>query len=68
MTPKKTFIVIVFDIDQTLFLVFYSLGNSTKELPISGLYIEIFTYSPFIDSIFQPAPSLIHLSILHKIS
>ena len=56
MTPKKTFIVIVFDINNPIFGFFGSLGNSTKELPINRLYIEIFTYSLFIDSIIQPDP------------
>ena len=30
--------------------------------------MEILTYSPFINSIIQPDPSLIQLSILYKIS
>ena len=37
-------------------------------LPINELYTEIVTYSSFIDSIIQPDPSLIQLSILYKIS
>ena len=68
MTPEKTFIFIVFDINQTFFELFNSLGNSKTELPITGLYFEMFTYSPLIDSIIQPDPSLIQLSILYKIS
>ena len=37
-------------------------------LPDNGLKIEIFTYSASIDSITQPDPALIQLSILYKIS
>ena len=33
------------------------------ELPYNGLQIDIFTYSPFIDSITQTDLSLIRLSI-----
>ena len=66
MTPKN---IAIFLILIKPFLGFFnSLGNSIKELPISGLYFEMFTYSPFIDSIFQPALSLIQLSILYKTS
>ena len=38
------------------------------ELCDNGLQIEILTYSRCIDSIIQPNPSLIQLSILLKIS
>ena len=37
-------------------------------LPDNGLKIEIFTCSLFTDSIIQPDPSLIQLSILYNIS
>ena len=37
------------------------------DLPDNGLYIEILTYSASIDSIIQPDPSLILLSIPLKI-
>ena len=47
---------------------FNPLRNSVYVLPINGLRAEIFRYSPFIDSIIQPYPSLIQLSILYKIS
>ena len=66
MTPKKAFIVIISDINQAFFEFFNLSGNSTNVLPNNGLYIEIFTHSPFIDSIFQPDHSLIQLSILYK--
>ena len=59
MKQEKAFIVIAFDINQAFFGFFNSLDNSTKELPVNGLYILIFTYSPFIDLIIQPDPSLI---------
>ena len=67
MAPKKTFIAIVFDISQTLLEFFNLSDNSTNVLPAYGPYIEIFTYSLFIDSIIQPDPSLIQLSILYKL-
>ena len=38
------------------------------EIPENGLKTEILTYSSFIDSVTQPDPSLIQLSILYKIS
>ena len=47
---------------------FNSLGSSIKELPSNGAYLEIFTYSLFIESIIHPDPSLIQLSILYNIS
>ena len=53
---------------KPFFEFFNSLGNSTNVLPVNGLCKEIFTYSPFIDSIIQPDLSLIQLSILYKIS
>ena len=67
MTSKKTFIAIVFDISQTLPEFFNLSDNSTNVLAAYGPYIEIFTYSLFIDSIIQPDPSLIQLSILYKL-
>ena len=42
MTPRKTFIIIVFDVNQTFF--FYLLGNAMYVIPINGLKTEIFTY------------------------
>ena len=38
------------------------------ELPGNGLKLEILTYSVSIDSIIQPNPSLIQLSVLLKTS
>ena len=58
MTPEKTFITLLLILIKPFFGFFNSLGNSAKELPINGMYIEIFTYSPFIDSTIQPDPSL----------
>ena len=43
-------------------------GKSMYVLPINGLKTEIFTYWASIDSISQPDPSLIQLSIPYKIS
>ena len=37
-------------------------------LPDNRLKIEIFTYSVFSDSVIQPDPALVQLSILYKIS
>ena len=37
-------------------------------LPDNRLKIEILTYATFIDSISQPDPSLLRLSILYKTS
>ena len=37
-------------------------------LPDNGLKIETFTYSASTDSVTQPSPSSIQLSILRKIS
>ena len=55
MTPKKSLLVIILNINEAfLFGFFSSLGNSKKELPINGLCIEVFTYSPFIDSTTHP--------------
>ena len=66
MTPKKAFIVIALILIRP-FIGFFNLSrNSMYVLPINGLYTEIFTYSPFIDSIIQPDPSLVQLSILFK--
>ena len=42
--------------------------NSMCELPGNGLKLEILTYSVSIDSIIQPNPSLIQLSVLLKTS
>ena len=51
------------------FIEFLNLsGNLMYELPNNGLQIEILTYPPSIDSITQPDPSLIQLSILYEIS
>ena len=51
------------------FIEFFNLrGNSVYVLPDNGLKIEIFTDSLFADSVTQPDPSLIQLSILCKIS
>ena len=41
--------------------------NPMYVLPDNGLKIEIFTYSASIDSVTEPDPSLIQLSILYKI-
>ena len=66
MTPKKAFIAIFLILIKAFFEFFNLSGNSANVLPINGLYIEIFTYSSFIDSTFQPDSSLIQLSILFK--
>ena len=68
MTPKKLFIVIVFKIYQTFHWFLKLLSNLMYMPPANGLKIEIFTYLLWTDSIAQPNPSLIQLSILYKIS
>ena len=37
MSPKKTFIVVTFDVNQTFHWIFNSSGNSMYLLPINGL-------------------------------
>ena len=51
MTPKKTFIVIVFDINQPFFnsLIYQDLQQMYFQL--TDYTLEIFTYSLFIDSV-----------------
>ena len=66
MTPKKTFITIFSNINQAF--PFLLLGKLMYELPDNGLKTEILTYSVSIDSVTQPDPSLIQLSVLYKIS
>ena len=67
MIPKKAFILVVFNINQTFWFFFFNLqGNSIYLLPDNRLKTRIFTYSLFTDSITQQDPALIHLSILLK--
>ena len=59
MTRKEAFVVIVFNTNQTFFEFFNLSSNSLYELPDNGLWIEVLTYSVFIDSIIQPITNLI---------
>ena len=68
MALKKAFIVVDFNINQTFHWVFNLRGYSLYVLSNNELKIDIFTYSASADSITQPDPSLIQLSILYKIS
>ena len=50
VTPQKTFIVTAFNVIKPFIEFFNSSCNSIYVLPTNGLQVEIFTYSPSIDS------------------
>ena len=67
MTPKKVFIVIVFNVNHAFLRISQFIWQFNVWTD-NGLQIVVLTYSVSIDSIIQPDPSLIQLSILQKTS
>ena len=64
---RKQFWSLFLMLVSSLFELLNFAGNFTWELPDNGLEVEMLMYWDFINSIINPDPSLIQLSIPYKI-